>query len=300
MQTAVIIGVWHGPEPVLNALKSLSRLPEHDQLEVVIANCSGPDTERLIVDQYPGVSVLTLAPRSSIAEARHAAIQKTSAEIIAVLHERYEIPANWIRMIRQAHAAHTAEVIGGCVGPQPRMTSAQWAMFMSEYLHATTRLPSGPLDRAGALMIPGGNVSYKRSVFREWAMSGYMWELDYHAALFDRGVSFYRDNEIVAIYGAPGKTSDYLAERRQISRQYASRRATAMSPLPRLALGVSRMLLPLVVIGRAGARVVCWNPNYFPRLIQALPWMLVFSTVQGCSEFAGSLSKQPHAGFTTY
>ena len=292
MQTSVIISVRSGPGPVLNALESLSRLPEHANLEVVVANCCGPGTERAITENYPGVAVLTLPAETSVAESRNAAIQKSAGAIVVILHERYQVPNNWIQLIWEAHATQTAEVIAGCVGPPSHPTTLQWGMFLTEYWHATPPLPSGALGRPAAGMIPGGNVSYKRAVFQRASMSGYMWELDFHAALFDRGATFYRQGGLLARYGHPPTLAEYIAERWEISREFAVRQAAGMSTILRLAMMASRLLLPFVVVGRICVSVLARNRAYTWLFLQALPWIGVFAVIQACGEMAGFASKR--------
>lgn len=292
LPTSIVICARSGPEPVLGALESLDRLPEREHLEIIVANCCGPRTNRAIAERYPPVKVVDLAAKTSIAESRNAAIEKTTGEIVAILHERYQVAPNWIQLIGQAHATHTAEVIAGCVGPPPAMTTPQWAMFLTEYSHIMPPLPSGLLVRQAACMIPGGNVSYKRSVFQRVPMSGFMWELDFHAALFDRGVRFYRDGRIIAAYAHLPKVGEYTTERREISRELACRRAAGMAPVLRLAVAASRMLLPAAVAARVCAAVWKRNGLHLSHFLQALPWMARFSIIQAGAEMSGWMSKQ--------
>jgi hypothetical protein len=291
VQTSVVICVRSGPGPVLRALASLNRLPEYRQLEIVIANCCGPDTEQVIAGQYPTVKVLTLAPQSSIAEARGAAIQKTSGEIIAVLHERYQVKQDWLTLMRQNHRSQTADVIGGCVAPASRMTVPQWAMFLMEYLPVTPPMATGLLTRAAACMIPGGNVSYDRSVFEETDMSGHMWELDFHSALFDLGMRFHRDSKIMTLYDPPG-ISEYVSERWKISREFASRRAAGLPTFLRLGVAGSRILVPLVLIVRMVWALLQGRTRYVAHFLQALPWIGVFAAVQTWGEITGCISRR--------
>ena len=287
--TSVVISARSGPAPVLSALGTLSRLPQFAELEVVVANCCGPAAERAIAGVFPGVRVITLPASISIAESRDAAIRRTSGDLVAVLHERYHVTPDWLARIWQAHSAQSAEVVAGCVGPSPRLSIAQWAMFLIEYMHAAPPLTSGLLDRAAACMIPGGNVSYKRTAFQEASMAGHLWELDFHAALFDRGVRFYRDGNLIARFAHPYTVREYVRERVRVSRELAGRRAAGMPLVSRLAMAVLRLALPALVIARA-TRSVLRKKAYAGRLLLALPWMAAFSMVQAWGEMTGSLA----------
>jgi hypothetical protein len=293
--TSVVISAHTGPGPVLSALESLSRLPQFETLEIVVANCCGGATERQILSGFPGVTVVTLPVDTAIAESRHAAILRTSGDLVAVLHERYHAPPDWLDRIWRAHEAQMVEVVAGCVGPSAVMPPAQWAIFFTEYAHAAPPLPSGVLDRDAACMIPGGNVSYKCTVFQKAAMAGRLWELDFHAALFDRGARFYRDAGNVALLGYPYTAAAYIKERAAISRGFACRRAAGMPLLLRVALAGSRLALPALVIARA-AGAVLRKPAYTGRFMLALPWIAAYSTVQAWGEIAGYLAASSPAG----
>jgi hypothetical protein len=298
LHTSVVISARSGSKPVLSALASLARLPQYSQLDVVIANCCGAATEEEIIQSYPGVKVITLPPQTSIAQSRHAATQKASGEIVAVLHERYHVPENWINLLERAHETKKAEVVGGCVSPSSRMSAAQWAMYLTEYTHASPPLPTGPLDRRSAEMVPGGNVSYKRAAFQRVSMAGYMWELDFHSALFDRGGTFYRDGAIIAQFGHPFTVHEYAAERFEISRDFAARRAVDMPVTARIVSAAVRLVLPPVVIARVAAAVLK-RKAYVRRFVFALPWIATFSIVQTWGEIYGYLTAAGRAEAAT-
>jgi len=138
-------------------------------------------------------------------------------------------------------------------------------------------------------MIPGGNVSYRRDVFLKASMAGKLWELDFHAALYDGGARFYRDGAIVAEFGSPHSVREYVAERFELSRQFAARRVTGKSPALRLALAAASLALPALVVWRV-AGAVLRKPVYLGRCLLALPWIMAFSVVQAYGEAAGCLT----------
>ena len=285
----MVISARSGSEPVLSALASLNRLPQFNELEVVVANCCGATVERAIARSFPQIKVVDLPAQSTIADSRHAAIRNTSGDLVAILHERYHVPGNWLDVIWDAHGTQAAGVISGCVGPSMRMTLAQWAMFLTEYAGVAPPVSRGLLERAEACKIPGGNVSYKRSVFEKASMEGFLWELDFHAALFDREAQFYREPALVAEFGHPYTVREYIRERVAVSRELAGRRCSGIGLAPRLLLAASRFALPLVLLARI-ARTLARKKVYAGRFILALPWMAAFSMVQVWGEVSGYLS----------
>jgi hypothetical protein len=275
---------------VLSALQSLACLPQYRNLEVVVANCCGGMTEQAIAGSYPEVKVVNLPTETSIADSRHAAIQMASGDVVAVLHERYHARPNWAERIAQVHETETAEVIAGCVSPSAGMSNTEWAMFLSEYSHAFPPVRSGPLGRAAAIMIPGGNASYKRVAFERVSMGGCLWDLDFHAALFDGGVRFHCDGGLIAEFGCPYTFREYIAERTRISRDLAFRRAAKLPLLFRLAGAASRIALPPLVVARVAVAV--WRKRaYRGRFLRALPWIVAFAIVQASGEIMGYLTE---------
>ena len=288
VRTSVVIAARSGPQPVLSALASLGRLPRFGEIEVVVANCCGAETEIAIAAGFPEVPVVNVPAGTSIAASRDAAIRRTSGELVAVLHERYHVPPDWLERMWQAHSEQRAEVVAGCVGPSPGLSMVQWAMYLMEYPHAAPPLASGPVDRAAACMIPGGNVSYKRTVFERVSMARYLWELDFHTALFDAGARFYRDGGLIAEFAHAYTVPEYLRERVEVSRDLSARRAAGRPLVSRLVMAASRMALPPLVIAR-GARTA-----YPGRFLLALPWMAAFSLAQALGEMSGCFQSVSH------
>src|SRR5262249_15374241 len=161
-----------------------------------------------------------------------------------------------------------------------------WAIFLAEYIHVTPPLPDGLLDRAAACRIPGGNVIYKRSALQKASMADHMWELDYHAALYNTGASFYRDSTIAIEYGHPPTIREYVAERFALSRGFAARQAADLPAFHRWILAGSRLALPAVVIARTAAAMLR-KRVYIGRFFVTLPWTALFSLVQAAGEIAG-------------
>jgi hypothetical protein len=276
---------------VLSALQSLASQSQSRNLEVVVANCCGVVAEQAIARFYPGVKIINLPAETPITHSRDAAIQRASGDVIAVHNERYHAPPNWAERIGQAHETETAEVIAGCIAPSAGLSNVQWAMFLSEYHHAFPPIPSGPLGRAAALMIPGGNVSYKRAALQRVPMNGFLGENELHAALFDRGARFYCDGGLIAEFGCPYTVREYMVERSGVSRDWAFRRAAKLRPISRLASAVSRIALPALIVKRVAAAVFM-KRAYRGKFLLALPWIAAFAMVQAWGEIRGYLARR--------
>lgn len=286
MNISIVIAARTGPGPVLTCLKSLERLPERRSIEVVVSDCCGGEADRRIRAEYSDVTVVQAPPGCSIAQARDAARRHCSGDIIAVLHERYAVREDWARAVLSAHAT-PCDVAGGCVAPSPDLSSAAWAMYLSEYSHVCPPMRPGPVPDDEAGMLPGGNVSYNRRALALANMGQALWELDFHQALLRAGARFVRGAGMDVEFAHPFTIREYIAERFEVSRDFAALRLRGASRLRVAVSAATRLALPAVLLARI---VPLAARRYNAQLLRALPWMVAFTVVQTYGEILGSLS----------
>ena len=162
-------------------------------------------------------------------------------------------------------------------------------MYLYEYAHAMPPLAGGPLGFEQAVVIPGGNVSYKRRVFESASMADSLWELDFHAGLFRKGALFVRNGQMLAEFSHPPVLPGYVAERYRISYEFAALRAASMSAWRCVGAALARAVLPMLVVARIVMQVVRKRRRRL-RLVMALPWIVLFALVQTAAEAASFLS----------
>jgi len=284
---SVVIAARSGVAPVLRCLGSLENLAEWPSFEVIVVNCCGQQLGEQVKALHPAVKVISVNADRSIAQARDAGIRQASGELIAVLHERYTVTKDWIQVVLESQRAE-CDVVGGCVAPSTRLSSAAWAMYLSEYAHIAPPMPGGALDFKEATMLPGGNVSYKRQIFGLASMENALWELDFHAKLFQESARFVRNPEMIAEFAHPHTLREYLSERFHVSYDLAAQRAANMGHMARLAAALARVALPVLLSVRISMRVFHRRKNRFHLLI-AFPWILFFSAIQTVGEARGYL-----------
>jgi Glycosyl transferase family 2 len=282
---SVIIAARSGLTPVHRCVASLRAAPLWGSFETIIVNCLGQEAEEALQQSGPGVIVVPADPTWSIARQRATGIQIATGEVVAVLHERYQVRPDWVSVVIRLHARE-CDVVGGGVAPGTGLSLAAWAMYLTEYSHLCDPVVCEYLSAAGAAMLPGGNVSYKRSVLSLSDMAAALWELDFHAALFAAGARFLRADAMQAVFATPYSWREYIAERYRVSHDLASRRARHLRAIQRYLAAAARVALPALVAGRIAARLLA-RRGFRTRFLLALPWILFFGGVQAFGEAAG-------------
>jgi len=257
---------------------------------VVVTTGDTPVSRRCLANlqeltHWPPIECIVVTSDDALAGARGRGLGQASGDVVAFLNERYRVPQDWARTIIEAHGRQDAEVIGGCISSPTRNDAGARAIFLWEYSQANCIRTGGPLRRAEALALPGGNISYKRSVFSLVEVSNFFWEIDFHASLCDHGVRFRCEPAMSAGYEPP-QPGEFLVERFRLSRDWARVRAFGLTPLRRYASGVARVALPAILLYRIARRT---HPPRQPLWgwLACVPFFLGFAMVETAGEIAG-------------
>lgn len=256
--------------------------------ELVVVNCGGPDIAARVASRFPRVKLVQGHAGLTGAQSRYLGIEQTSADVVAVVHERYAIPRGWLAAVEAVHR-RDIDVAGGGIAPGTAYSNLAWAMYLTEYSQVAPPLPEGPLDRKSAMLLPGGNVSYKRRVFALAPMAQALSELDFHEALHAAGVRFVRAPGMDVQFAAPLTLAEYREERSKFSHAYGMRRFAGAPAAARLLAAAARLALPPLLLARY-ARQAWAKRNLRRRYLPALPWMAYFAWIQMRAEMAGILS----------
>ncbi len=256
--------------------------------EVLVVNCCGPGVTQALVESFPAVKIVEVSDRLTGAQARYAGVRNSTAEVVAVVHERYRIPPGWFAAIETAHQ-QDIDAVGGGIAPGPGFGNMEWAMYLTEYSQVAPPLPAGPLDLMASKLLPGGNVSYKRLVFEVAPMDQALSELDFHEALHRAGARFSRCSGMDVQFASPLTLAEYLEERRRFSRAYGARLFQNASVLARYLAAASRLALPPLLLTRY-ARQSLAKTDLRAHFWGALPWMTYFAWIQTREEIAGIIN----------
>jgi hypothetical protein len=287
VKLSIVIAARSGSAPSLRCLESLRAAPQWSAIEVILVNCLGSGAAIELDRAGAEVVVVPAAPQWRITRQREVGVRRASGDIIAVLHERYHAPPGWVDAVLLAHAGDD-DVAGGTVAPGSGLNAAGWAMYLSEYWHACPPARSGPLDAAEAIRLPGGNISYKRPVLALGNMASARGESDFHASLFAAGARFRRETRMQANFATPPTVWEYMVERVVVSRDFAAGRSIRMGMARRCAAALARCALPGLIVVRV-ARCVIARSHFRRRFLAALPWIVLFASVQMAGEMWGYL-----------
>jgi hypothetical protein len=275
--TSIVVVARAASRPVMHSLAGMESLAERARLEVIVVNHGvnqgGPA-------HFPAARVVDVPATLTLAQARHAGVERSTGDIVAIVDERYRVSDAWLAVMEEAHA-HDVDVVSGPVTPSPTLTNQQWAMYLTEYSHL-----AGPFD---PVRIPGGNASYKRRAFQLASMRNAASELDFHQALLGAGARFVHSQKMSAEFASPPSLDEYLAERRQVSRDFASFRARDSGRVARGMAATARLALPPLLLSRYAARSLA-RRDFRARFWPALPWIARFTFVQMVAEMEGILS----------
>jgi hypothetical protein len=252
--------------------------------EIVLTDGSGnppPASEQVGPEvvwlNYPGESVFQLRDRG---------YQAARGEIVAITEDHVRVPANWARLMLDAHAAHPeATAIGGSVENAATGNAMDWGSFLIVQASVAAPIRSGPAKRLSGAV----NVSYKRHAIEAMETYGGLGAMDgLHqrhlaatgaALLNDDAIRVYHDQSL----GFVGTTAIHYNAGRTMSgfkRQH-------MDPVQWLRV----IGAPVVPLARYVRAVSLLTPRgYGGQLARSAPAMLWLLYSQGVGQFVGYLA----------
>lgn len=271
-ELSVVIAAGSGRARVKRCLKSLEAAGARELCEVIVVSprlVKGPEWVRY----------LAAPPRTPYASLRAAGLSAASAPLAAVLSEDYTVDAAWLE---HALKAGGADVTAGLTLPPSKGGLAARAAWLWEYAHLASPMHAGPLRRGEAALAPAGNVIYRRDRIDPKAFEDARSEMEYHRRMFDSGLKFSRDPDLVAEYGPP-HLRRFVRHRARWSEAWARARAKGMSRPGRWAAAASRLLLPPLLLARFAVRILR-KPRYWLTSLAGLPLFVVFACAQAYGE----------------
>ena len=285
MKLSVVTVVRAGSQPVLSLLASLQN---EAPAEIIVVNCCGPAVAEAIAERFPDYEIVEEFEEATSAQARYAGVKRSTGGIVAIVHERYRIPERWLAAVEAVHQ-RDIDAAGGGIAPAPEYGAMEWAMYLTEYSQVAPPLPDGLLDLKRSMLLPGGNISYKRRVFDMAPMGHALSELDFHEALYHAGARFYRCQAMDVQFASSLTLEEYREERRKFSRAYGALRFRDASAASRALGAGARLALPPLLLARY-ARQTFANAQLRGKFWPALPWMTYFAWIQMQAEMAGILN----------
>ena len=257
-----------------------------------MVNCGAREIATAIRARFPSQIVIEVPENTTLMQARLTGMERSTRNHVAVLNERYSVSEQWLAALLEEHAGVKADIVSGVVAAPASLSTVEWAMYLTEYSASAPPVPREVATLPEAAALPTGNVRYAKQILETANIKGATTDLDLHSSLFRAGARFMRDNRMQVEFACPNTLEEYLAERRQVSYDFARHRARRMSPPARVFAAVLRLGLPPWFLLRTSRQV--WRKSPLrARFWRALPWMVRFSFIQMAAEMRGFLSSTP-------
>lgn len=282
---SVIVPSLNGLPYPLVCLEALATQDSEIPMEIIVPDCTGPDTVVAINDRFPSVKVLTFDEPRTVAQLRAAGIEVAAGRLVAVTEDHCLPRPDWIRNIVEAHRQTGWAAVGGGVENDSTDRIVDWAAFFCEYHHHISPVPPGPTRS-----VPGMNVAYdmealasERGLFAES-----LWENFLHDRLHGEGFVLGLDPKIVVGHRKRFTVRGFLTERFHNSRAFSGLRVAGSPRWVRTAWAAASLLLPPLLLFRM-TREIARRPAVRGRYLRALPLVVLFTLAWTVGELVGYL-----------
>ncbi len=283
---SVVIASVNGLPYPLRCLEALDRQDGDQNVEVIVADCTGPETVAAITERFPAVRVLSYDERKSVPWLRAAGIRTAHGRLVAVTEDHCVPRPDWINVMVEAAQRTGWSAIGGGVENGSVEHLIDWAVYFCEYHALMSPVPAGP-----ATAIPGMNVVYDmdrltdlRNVFGEG-----LWENFLHDHIRAGGHEIGLEPSMVVDHCKRFTIQMFVAERFAYSRAFAGRRVEGQTLGQRMTWAAKSFLVAPLVMARI-TRVVFQRRRHLGWYIRSLPLVALFSVVGAAGEFVGYLA----------
>ena len=281
-EVSVIVPAVNSYDDVFDCLTALGR-DQGAALEVIVIDRTGPLIRESVRRDFPGVTVLTVPPGTTIPQMRAIAIRASHAPAVAVIEDHVIVPPGWARAMLDALGTDN-DVVAGAVENAATQTLTDWAAFLCEYSAALPPLPSGPAEG-----VPGNNTIYRRATLERFdaVLDEGKWENRLHDAMKAEGIRLILRPDIVVGHKMHYSFGLYLSQRFLYSRSYAGAMAARMSPVQKLVRGgAALVLLPPLMFWRTISRILK-KKRHLTELAKSVPMLVAFCLSWGAGEAVG-------------
>lgn len=263
---SIVVATHDASNVIATCLDALLRQEDSPEIEIIVADSSRDGTDRIVRERYPQVQVLHSDESLPVPELRGLGIAMAKGSIIALL-DPYSVAApEWSRQVVAAHGRHVSPVIGGVVGlhePCERSLLA-WALYFNEYGLFMPPVQAGP-----ATIVPGSNVSYKRSALFDGDRPRHpvFWKTFVNWESERQGHPPWLEPSIRIDLNKPIAFRDFLATRYLHGRCFAGMRIAGRSWPERVARAMTTPLLPALQLAR-------WTRGIWPKRAERSRYLL--------------------------
>lgn len=284
---SVVIAAHNASAVMEQCLLALASQSGGHLAEIIVADSSDDGTAQLVSREFPAVRLLHFESALTIPELRGKGIAISRGRIVAIL-DPYSIAAkDWATSVISAHAKVPNVVIGGSVDKHPDSPGGLlgWALYFNEYGMFMTPVARGP-----AGIVPGSNVSYKRSHLFDGprARHAVFWKTFVNAEAADSGHSLWLEPDVRVSLNKPVPFRDFLRTRFFHGRCYAAMRVESRAWPIRWLHAASTPLVPFVLFVR-WSRVIWPKGRHRLTYIRTVPLQMALFAVWALGELVGYL-----------
>lgn len=254
---SVVIASHNAARVIASCLDALERQTMCPRMEVIVADSSSDGTDAIVRSRFTFVRLLHFDELLTLPELRGRGIALASGAVIAIL-DPFSITADdWARHVVRAHAKTSNLVIGGLVDLHRADEQGwfAWAIYLNEYGLFLPPVRCGP-----APIVPGSNVSYKRSLLFNGPYPRYevFWKTFVNWEAEARGSVLWLEPQIRVALDKPIPFGDYFRTRYLHGRCFAGMRSAGIGWPMRLVRAASAPLLPALLLAR-------WTRGIWPK-----------------------------------
>ena len=284
--TVVVVSFSNG-ELLDTCLAALLGQVGDRQIEIIVVRAERPDDQpgsNCLGKSLP-VKLVSAPAGTTVPSLRSLGICHSCASIVALIEDDCIVTPGWCVVVLDAHQSSSI-AIGGPVEPGAYPRGLDWAVYFCDYVRFMRPF-------AGVVpALPGNNVSYKRHVLLEIlgadSVSDGLYEVFVHESLQRAGHTLVAEAAMVVRHEHRSSLADVSLVPYHHGRGYGAMRAVGWSLARRSFFAGAATLLPLVKCGRILIEVGR-RKRHRVRLIQSLPWMIVYCVCWSVGEAGGYL-----------
>lgn len=284
---SIVVVSFNTRDQLDRCLRTLTRQAIKDSFEILVVRAK-PDDDRqqpAFCSGLPPARWVWAPTGSTVPQMRGLGFAQSHAVIVALVEDDCVVGDDWgVAVIRAHRSPYTA--IGGPVEPGDYGRGIDWAAYFCDYVRFMRPF-------AGAAQaLPGNNVSYKRSALEKLCGSDGvavgLYEVFVHDKLLRAGHTLWAVPQMVVYKKNSWSFSQVSRVPYHHGRGFSSMRVTGWSRARRLSFAGAATLLPVVQCMRITMQVTR-RRRHRVQLVQALPWIIVYSVCWSAGEFIGYL-----------
>lgn len=285
VDVSVVVPSVNGLPYPMECLEALTRQDGGVRSEIIVADCTGPETVAAVRERFPHVRVLAFDEPRSVPWLRSSGIEAATGRLVAVTEDHCVPHDDWLARLVEAHRATGWAAVGGGVENAATERVVDWAVFFCEYSRHLSPVAFGPNE-----FVPGMNVAYDMDALggvRDAFLQG-LWEPFVHERIRAAGGVTGLDPSVVVGHKKRFTVRMFASERFHYSRSFAGMRVRGAGLARRMAWAASSLLLPPLLVARVTRNVV-HSRTHLGWFVRSLPLIAAFSVVWSAGELVGYL-----------